>query len=140
MEECEEFDYDVENEESDNNEEDEEYFDVNKNNKDKEDNKLEKKEIILNEKGMFIFAMKKNIFIVEGNKISDKNYEIYKDSAMDYIKQIKKFEKLGVENDEDKVNIIKQNEMEVKYKELINDQNLIIKFSDNNNIDKFYVD
>ena len=59
---------------------------------------------------------------------------------MDYIKQIKKFEKLGVENDEDKANIIKQDEMEVKYKELINDQNLIIKFSDNNNIDKFYVD
>jgi hypothetical protein len=140
MEECEELDNDEDDEESDNNEEDEDNIDVNKNNKDKEDNNFEKKEIILNEKGMFIFAMKKNIFIVEGNKISGKNYEIYKNSALDYIKQIKKFEYLGIENDEDKANIIKQDEMEVKYKELINDQNLIIKFSDNNNIDKFYVD
>lgn len=110
------------------------------NNKENEEENIEKKEVILNEKGMFIFAKKSNIFIVEGNKISEKNYNIYKNSAIDYIKQIKKFEKLGMEIDENNIKIIKQNEIETKYKELINDDNIIIKFSDTNNMDKFYVD
>ena len=135
------LDNEEENEESDNNEEEEDKNSIDGNNdkKDNEENIIEKKEIILNEKGMFIFAMKKNIFIVEGNKISDKNYEIFKNSAMDYIKQIKKFEKLGVENDLDIVDIIKQDDIEIKYKEIINEYNLIIKFTETNNMDKFYV-
>ena len=146
MGEFEDHENEEENEESDENEDEEnknnneDNNDENKNKKDNENNNIEKKEIILNEKGMFIFAMKKNIFIVEGNKISDKNYEIYKNSAMEYIKQIKKYEKLGMENEEDKVDIIKQDEMEIIYKELINDHNVIIKFSNTNNMDKFYID
>ena len=109
-------------------------------NKEEIEENIEKKEIILNEKGMFIFAMKKNIFIVEGNKISEKNFILYKNAAIDYIKQIKHFEKLGLDINEDNIEIIKQNEMEIKYSELINNHNIIIKFSDSNNMDKFYVD
>ena len=109
-------------------------------NKEEIEENIEKKEIILNEKGMFIFAMKKNIFIVEGNKISEKNFRLYKNAAIDYIKQIKHFEKLGLDINEDNIEIIKQNEMEIKYSELINNHNIIIKFSDSNNMDKFYVD
>ena len=112
----------------------------NDSNKEEPEDNIEKKEIILNEKGMFIFAMKKNIFIVEGNKISEKNYTLYKNAAIDYIKQIKHFEKLGIDINEDNLEIIKQNDMEIKYIELINDHNIILKFSDTNNMDKFYVD
>ena len=112
----------------------------NDNNKEDIEENIEKKELILNEKGMFIFAMKKNIFIVEGNKISEKNFSLYKNAAIEYIKQIKHFEKLGLDINVDNIEIIKQNEMEIKYSELINNHNIIIKFSDSNNMDKFYVD
>ena len=118
---------------------DENENDNNANKEEIEDN-IEKKEIILNEKGMFIFAMKKNIFIVEGNKICENNFRLYKNAAIDYIKQIKHFEKLGFDINEDNIEIMKQNEIEIKYAELMNDRNIIIKFSDTNNMDKFYVD
>ena len=112
----------------------------NDNNKEDIEENIEKKELILNEKGMFIFAMKKNIFIVEGNKICENNFRLYKNAAIDYIKQIKHFEKLGFDINEDNIEIMKQNEIEIKYAELMNDRNIIIKFSDTNNMDKFYVD
>ena len=118
---------------------DENENDNNANKEEIEDN-IEKKEIILNEKGMFIFAMKKNIFIVVGNKICENNFRLYKNAAIDYIKQIKHFEKLGFDINEDNIEIMKQNEIEIKYAELMNDRNIIIKFSDTNNMDKFYVD
>ena len=99
----------------------------------------EKKEIILNNKGMFIFATKKKIFIVEGNNITEKNKDIYKTASMDYIKDIKKYEKLGEDNDD--INIIGQKEFEEKCDELINDEFLSIKFSEENFVDnKLYVD
>ena len=94
------------------------------------DESVDKKEIILNEKGMFIFAMQKKIFIVEGKNISENNYELYKKNAIEYIREIQKFEKIGKETDSDNVEIIKQNEIETKYNELINEHNIIIKFSD----------
>ena len=104
--------------------------------------KNEKKEIILNIKGMFIFAMKENIFIVEGNNISDKNLNIYKNESIHYINDIRKYENLGENNiSSDKIKIIKQNEFEEKYEELINDKMISIKFSEDNYIDKkLYVD
>ena len=107
--------------------------------------KNEKKEIFLNNKGMFIFAMKKNIFIVQGNSLSDKNYDIYKKQCLNYINDIKKYERLGddinINNNGENVDIIKQNEFEKKYQELINDKLIEIKFSDDNYIDnKLYVD
>ena len=99
----------------------------------------EKKEIILNNKGMFIFAMKKKIFIVEGNNITEKNYDIYKTASLDYIKDIKRYEKLG--EDSDNIDIIKQKEFEEKYDELLKDDFLSIKFGDENFVDnKLYVD
>ena len=104
------------------------------------DENNEKKEIILNEKGMFIFAMKTNIFIVEGKNISEKIYDLFKKTAIEYIKEIQKFEKIGLEIDSDNVEIIKQHEIESKYSEIINENNIIIKFSDSNNMDKFYLD
>ena len=121
-------------------EEDDDDIDENNSDNDSKNENNEKKEIILNEKGMFIFAMKKNIFIVEGKNISKNNYELYKKTAIDYIKEIQKFEKLGLEIDVDKIEIIKQNEIETKYNELINENNIIIKFNDSNNMDKFYID
>ena len=105
-----------------------------------------KREIIINNKGMFIFAMKKNIFIVQGNFISEKNYDLYKNESINYINNIKKFEKLGENieiknNKENNIEIIKQEEFEKKYTELINDEFINIKFSDENFIDsKLYVD
>ena len=90
-----------------------------------------------------LFYDEKKYIIVEGNKISYKNYNICKNAVIDYIKQIKKFEKLVREideNNENNITIIKQNEMEINYKELINDGIIIIKFSDSNNMDKLYVD
>ena len=104
--------------------------------------KNEKKEIILNIKGMFIFAMKENIFIVEGSNISDKNLNIYKNESIHYINDIRKYENLGENNiSSDKIKIIKQNEFEEKYEELINDKMISIKFSEDNYIDKkLYVD
>ena len=106
------------------------------------DKKNEKKEIVLNIKGMFIFAMKENIFIVEGNNISDKNLNIYKNESIHYINDIRKYENLGENNiSSDKIKIIKQNEFEEKYDELINDKMISIKFSEDNYIDKkLYVD
>ena len=99
----------------------------------------EKKEIILNNKGMFIFATKKKIFIVEGNNITEKNYDIYKTASLDYIKDIKRYEKLG--EDSDNIDIIKQKEFEEKYDELLKDDFLSIKFGDENFVDnKLYVD
>ena len=69
--------------------------------------KNEKKEIILNIKGMFIFAMKENIFIVEGSNISDKNLNIYKNESIHYINDIRKYENLGENNiSSDKIKII----------------------------------
>ena len=104
--------------------------------------KNEKKEIILNIKGMFIFAMKENIFIVEGSNISDKNLNVYKNESIHYINDIRKYENLGENNlSSDKIKIIKQNEFEEKYDELINDKMISIKFSEDNYIDKkLYVD
>ena len=104
--------------------------------------KNEKKEIILNIKGMFIFAMKENIFIVEGNNISDKNLNIYKNESIHYINDIRKYENLGENNiSSDKIKTMKQNEFEEKYDELINDKMISIKFSEDNYIDKkLYVD
>ena len=104
--------------------------------------KNEKKEIVLNIKGMFIFAMKENIFIVEGSNISDKNLNIYKNESIHYINDIRKYENLGENNiSSDKIKIIKQNEFEEKYDELINDKMISIKFSEDNYIDKkLYVD
>ena len=88
---------------------------------------------------MFIFGTKKKIFIVEGNNITEKNKDIYKTASMDYIKDIKKYEKLGVDNDN--INIIGQKEFEEKCDELINDEFLSIKFSEENFVDnKLYVD
>ena len=106
------------------------------------DEKNEKKEIVLNIKGMFIFAMKENIFIVEGSNISDKNLNIYKNESIHYINDIRKYENLGENNiSSDKIKIIKQNEFEEKYDELINDKMISIKFSEDNYIDKkLYVD
>ena len=99
--------------------------------------KNEKKEIILNIKGMFIFAMKENIFIVEGNNISDKNLNIYKNESIHYINDIRKYENLGENNiSSDKIKTMKQNEFEEKYDELINDKMISIKFSEDNYIDK----
>ena len=58
---------------------------------------------------------------------------------MDYIKDIKRYEKLG--EDSDNIDIIKQKEFEEKYEELINDDFLSIKFGDENFVDnKLYVD
>ena len=104
--------------------------------------KNEKKEIILNIKGMFIFAMKENIFIVEGSNISDKNLNIYKNESIHYINDIRKYENLGENNiSSNKIKIMKQNEFEEKYDELINDKMISIKFSEDNYIDKkLYVD
>ena len=104
--------------------------------------KNEKKEIILNIKGMFIFAMKENIFIVEGSNISDKNLNIYKNESIHYINDIRKYENLGENNiSSDKIKIMKQNEFEEKSDELINDKMISIKFSEDNYIDKkLYVD
>ena len=104
--------------------------------------KKEKKELILNNKGMFIFAKKKKIFIVEGKNITEKNKDIYRNESFEYIKDIKKYEKLGEEiNKREDINIIKQNEFEEKFKELINEEFLDIKFSEENYIDnKLYVD
>ena len=104
--------------------------------------KKEKKELILNNKGMFIFVMKKNIFIVEGKDLNEKNKERYNKAGMDYIKDIKKYENMGEDcNDIENVNIFKQNEFEEKWDKLINDEFLSIKFSDENYIDsKLYVD
>ena len=110
------------------------------NDNDNEEEVIEKKEIMLNEKGMFIFAMKKNIFIVEGDKISDKNREIYKKAGIDYIKEIKKYEKLDKEKKDDNVDIIKENDMKLRYNELINDNNVIIIIIDVTNLDKYYID
>ena len=104
--------------------------------------KKEKKELILNNKGMFIFAKKKKIFIIEGKYITEKNQEIYRNASVEYIKNIKKYEKLGedINNTED-INIIKQGEFEEKYNELINEEFLDIKFSGEDYIDnKLYVD
>ena len=93
--------------------------------------KNEKKEIILNIKGMFIFAMKENIFIVEGSNISDKNLNIYKNESIHYINDIRKYENLGENNiSSDKIKIMKQNEFEEKYDELINDK--LINENENN--------
>jgi len=104
--------------------------------------KKEKKELILNNKGMFIFAKKKNIFIIEGKYITEKNQEIYRNASVEYIKNIKKYEKLGEEiNNAEDINIIKQGEFEEKYNELINEEFLDIKFSGEDYIDnKLYVD
>jgi len=104
--------------------------------------KKEKKELILNNKGMFIFAKKKKIFIVEGKNITEKNKDIYRNESFEYIKDIKKYEKLGEEiNKREDINIIKQNEFEEKFNELINEEFLDIKFSEENYIDnKLYVD
>ena len=116
----------------DNNEENCEIVELN-------EEKKEKKEIILNNKGMFIFATKKKIFIVEGNNITEKNYDIYKTASLDYIKDIKRYEKLG--EDSDNIDIIKQKEFEEKYDELLKDDFLSIKFGDENFVDnKLYVD
>ena len=114
----------------------------NEDNNEIKEEKKEKKEIILNNKGMYIFAMKKNIFIVEGKNISAKNYEIYKKESLDYIKDIKKYEKLGIDNDIiGNVKLIKQKEFEENYENMINDEFLIINFNDENYIDnKLYVD
>ena len=86
--------------------------------------------------------MKENIFIVEGNNISDKNLNIYKNESIHYINDIRKYENLGENNiSSDKIKIIKQNEFEEKYDELINDKMISIKFSEDNYIDKkLYVD
>ena len=82
--------------------------------------KKEKKELILNNKGMFIFAKKKKIFIVEGKNITEKNKDIYRNESFEYIKDIKKYEKLGEEiNKKEDINIIKQNEFEEKFNELL---------------------
>ena len=115
--------------------------DNSENNENIEDNK-EKKELILNNKGMFIFAMKKNIFIVEGKDLTEKNKVIYKKASLEYIKDIKKYEKLGEDNiNTEKINIIKQNGFKGKIEEYINDEFLNIKFSDENYVDsKLYVD
>ena len=104
--------------------------------------KKEKKELILNNKGMFIFAKKKNIFIIEGKYITEKNQEIYRNASVEYIKNIKKYEKLGEEiNNAEDINIIKQSEFEEKYNELMNEEFLDIKFSGVDYIDnKLYVD
>ena len=104
--------------------------------------KKEKKELILNNKGMFIFAKKKKIFIVEGKNITEKNKDIYRNESFEYIKDIKKYEKLGEEiNKKEDINIIKQSEFEEKFNELINEEFLDIKFSEENYIDnKLYVD
>ena len=104
--------------------------------------KKEKKELILNNKGMFIFAKKKNIFIIEGKFITEKNQEVYRNASVEYIKNIKKYEKLGEEiNNAEDINIIKQGEFEEKYNELINEEFLDIKFSGEDYIDnKLYVD
>ena len=109
-------------------------------NTNKKENEVEKKEIILNEKGMFIFAMKNSIFVVEGKNITETNSDIYKKGALDYIKEIIKFEHLGIGIDMDKIEVVKQDEMETKYQELINAYNIKITFSDANNIDKLYID
>ena len=91
---------------------------------------------------MFIFLMKKNIFIVEGKDLNEKNKERYNKAGMDYIKDIKKYENMGEEcNDIGNINIFKQNEFEEKWDKLIKDEFLGIKFSDENYIDsKLYVD
>ena len=104
--------------------------------------KKEKKELILNNKGMFIFAKKKKIFIVEGKNITEKNKDIYRNESFEYIKDIKKYEKLGEEiNKREDINIIKQSEFEEKFNELINEEFLDIKFSGEDYIDnKLYVD
>ena len=104
--------------------------------------KKEKKELILNNKGMFIFAKKKKIFIVEGKNITEKNKDIYRNESFEHIKDIKKYEKLGEEiNKREDINIIKQSEFEGKFNELINEEFLDIKFSEENYIDnKLYVD
>ena len=77
---------------------------------------------------MFIFATKKKIFIVEGNNITEKNYDIYKKASLDYIKDIKKYEKLG--EDSDNINFIKQKEFEEKYEELIARKTTFVVFVD----------
>ena len=104
--------------------------------------KKEKKELILNNKGMFIFAKKKNIFIIEGKYITEKNQGIYRNASVEYIKNIKKYEKLGEDiNNAEDINIIKQGEFEEKYNELMNEEFLDIKFSGVDYIDnKLYVD
>ena len=107
-----------------------------------ENDDFEKKEIILDNRGMYIFANKKNIFIVEGKDISEKNYKLYKEQCLKYIKDIKKYEKLGdnCNNIDNDIIIYKKEEFEKKYNELITYKEVDIKFGDNNFSDKLYLD
>ena len=104
--------------------------------------KKEKKELILNNIGMFIFAKKKNIFIIEGKYITEKNQGIYRNASVEYIKNIKKYEKLGEDiNNAEDINIIKQVEFAEKYNEVMNVELLDLKFSGVDYFDnKLYVD
>ena len=105
---------------------------------DGEKNENEKKNIILDNRGMYIFANKKNIFVVEGNNISDNNYKLYKEQCLRYIKDIKKYEKLGENCDE--IVFYKKEEFEKKYDELIPYKEVDIKFGEDNFSDKLYLD
>ena len=99
---------------------------------------MKKKNIILDNRGMYIFANKKNIFVVEGNNISDNNYKLYKEQCLRYIKDIKKYEKLGENCDE--IVFYKKEEFEKKYDELIPYKEVDIKFGEDNFSDKLYLD
>ena len=113
----------------------------NDNDNNNDENNSEKKEIILDNRDMYIFANKNNIFIVEGNNISEKNYKLYKEQSLKYIKDIKIFEKLGDNcNNDNDIIFYKKEEFEKKYNELIIYKELDIKFGDDNFSDKLYID
>ena len=102
-----------------------------------ENEEIDKKEILLNEKGLFIFVSNEKSIIVKGKNISEKNLEVYKKNALEYIGELNKYE--GIGGTCEAIIFLEQEEFICKWKELVNDDNIVISFVESNNMDKFYI-
>ena len=105
-----------------------------------ENDTFKSKNIIFDQRGMFIICDKENYYIIQGKKIYEKNIEKYLNFAKVYIGKIHYFENLISNYENNNFEVIEEGKNNIQLEKILNDNNINIEFGFNNTLDKYYID
>ncbi len=107
-----------------------------------DNNNLENKKLILDQRGFYIICDKLNCFLLQGSKIYENNKEKYLNYAKYYIEKIHQNEYLILNYDKNNFSyeIIEEGNKNLILEKFLNENNINIEFSINCELDKYYID
>ena len=104
-----------------------------------ENDTFKSKNIIFDQRGMFIICDKENYYIIQGKKIYEKNIEKYLNFAKVYIGKIHYFENLISNYENNNFEVIEEGKNNIQLEKILNDNNINIEFVFNNTLNKYYI-